>query len=363
MDMEKVLQAAGVRPEQVVDAHTLRERLSSIENDYIAVYPKLFAQGNAIAQLLQSLDSVHALRMGVVSPADLLADLARAWISPPGAEISVATYVSPGRSLISVLVLYESIDDWRALHGFIMSTWKTAGEPVAFVDDGDPMGRVSVFRQAGCRIDTAPRCPSVRYTVPCAVAGRTVEAVLDVRCLVDDAFDGARQALADAGISTPMVDQYREIVRSIGALVQNASAGGREAVAAKAAKPPSPAKQPPALPAVSEVELSGTRALHKPRASAISPGLTAAGEQDTELAATVPLRRSPAAGGSVPAAAARPSDRIVIKTGEKGEVMIDGGAASGREGAARSPDEMAATVSIRKNTGNSKNAARGPSST
>jgi hypothetical protein len=65
----------------------------------------------------------------------------------------------------------------------------------------------------------------------------------------------------------------------------------------------------------------------------------------------------------VPAVAARPSDRIVIKTGEKGEVMIDGGAASGREGAARSPDEMAATVSIRKNTGNSKNAARGPSST
>lgn len=228
MNLQRVLQTAGIDPDAIRDLHALEEPLSAIEQDYAMLYPHLTAQGATMTTFLQSAEPVHAVRMRVKDSNALLAHLLRVKAKQPQFALDPGTYTSLCADLISVLVLFEDIRHWREIHDFIMETWKVTETPCACVFPADPLQRREQFEQAGCKILPGSYIPSVRYRVPSDLAKRRIVATISVRSLMDEAY-AASQRVVGANADSPLAAHYVDIMRFVGSLGMKVAAAAHEA--------------------------------------------------------------------------------------------------------------------------------------
>ena len=223
MDLQRLLQTAGIGAGDIADLEKVNQALSSIEYDYAQLYSHLSAQAAAMTTLLQSVENVHAVRTRLKKSEQLLADLLDRKAREPQTELGPQTYTSLCTDLVSVLVLYRNMASWREIHDFVTETWHLTEAPAARVFPGDPLPRAAAFERAGCEVYSGPYVPSVTYRVSSDVGKRRTTATIDVRSVMDEAFSLCHN-VGGAERSSPVAAHYAEIMRFVASLGMKVSA-------------------------------------------------------------------------------------------------------------------------------------------
>ncbi|MBD3316477.1 MAG: hypothetical protein GF344_11875 [Chitinivibrionales bacterium] len=227
MDWRHLLRTARIEESTIDDPEDLKETLASIEQDYSMLYPHLAAQAATMTSFLQSVDRVHAVRMRLKSQEALLTELLKTKVRRPQLPLDTHHYTSTCTDLISILVLFEGMNDWQEIHDFIGRTWKTTEVPCARVFPGDPLRRGIAFERAGCKVLTGSYLPSVHYRVSSDMAKRRIVTTITTRSLMDEAFAASRRVIG-APESSPIAAHYVEIMRFVGSLGMKVAAAARD---------------------------------------------------------------------------------------------------------------------------------------
>jgi hypothetical protein len=337
MNMTRVLELSRLEPNDLTDKDALEEPLAAIERDYATLFPHLSAQGATMTSFLQSLDAVHSIRMRIKDGEALLAHLLRVKAQQPHLTLDPRTYTSLCADLVSILVLFEDMHDWRHIHAFITQTWKVTEQPCARVFRSDPLQRAEMFEEAGCTIVSGSYVPSVRYRILSDLAKRRIYTTISARSLMDEAFAVSQRVVGSLGDS-PLARQYVDIMRFVGSLGMKTAAAAYEARRSGSAEPPPEPVELPHNRDDTEEELQHTRTLRRRR--------TAPSDRDasrpTELEATTPLKRP---GNRPYDESEAASESVTIKSGD-GEIVVaaDPDTRAHRPRADEDDDEITATL-------------------
>ena len=112
--------------------------------------------GSMVAERLMQRDAVHSVGSRAKKPEHLVEKILRKSTSQGSVWATFADYRTVVTDLVGARALYLFLDDWRAIHKFILNTWDLQDPPKANVRPNDPAENKSVFSRAGCEIVERP---------------------------------------------------------------------------------------------------------------------------------------------------------------------------------------------------------------
>ena len=123
--------------------------LQEICAHHIASSPALQTAARYISDRLQTLPTIHSLKVRVKEPSHLVAKIIRKKVEKPELDFQVSTYEQLITDLIGLRALHLFKQDWLEIHQFITDTWEPQEKPTANVRTGDPEELLADFASAG----------------------------------------------------------------------------------------------------------------------------------------------------------------------------------------------------------------------
>jgi putative GTP pyrophosphokinase len=163
--------------------------LEAILEDYRLLKPKLEITGQTIVNALLTCSSIHSINYRIKHEEHLLEKVLRKMKSNPCTNITRDNYREKITDLIGVRALHIFKEDWTDIHDFIISGWKQAEKPTAYVRYGDAERILQYYRDKECDVQEHKfGYRSVHYQLLTSPGNETYQVEVQVRTLYEEAW-------------------------------------------------------------------------------------------------------------------------------------------------------------------------------
>ncbi len=163
--------------------------LEAILEDYTKLKARLEITGQTIVNALLTCSSIHSINYRIKNEEHLLEKILRRMKNNPEENITLKNYREKITDLIGVRALHIFKEDWTEIHEFIISGWKQAEKPTAYVRYGDSDMILQYYRDNDCSIQEHKfGYRSVHYQLLTSPGAETYQVEVQVRTLFEEAW-------------------------------------------------------------------------------------------------------------------------------------------------------------------------------
>lgn len=165
------------------------ESLDAVFDHYITTLDDLEVTGKAIADKLQSVPSVHSVRMRIKDPEHLIAKIIRKSVEKAPLSIDVNNYREHITDLVGVRALHLFKGEWSTIDDFIRKSWDLEETAVAYVRDGDSATLREQLEAANCAVGNHEASyRSIHYLIGSAVTKQKCLVEIQVRTVFEEGW-------------------------------------------------------------------------------------------------------------------------------------------------------------------------------
>ena len=163
--------------------------LEAILADYRKLKPALEITGQTIVNALLTCSSIHSINYRIKNEEHLLEKILRKMKICSQEQINRNNYRDKITDLIGIRALHIFKEDWSDIHDFIISGWKQAEKPTAYVRYGDSERILQYYKDKDCAIQEHQfGYRSVHYQLLTSPGAETYEVEVQVRTLYEEAW-------------------------------------------------------------------------------------------------------------------------------------------------------------------------------
>ncbi len=189
MDLPTFLQTYRFSQEQFERAGLGWDQLLAIAEDYKRQLPDLEAIARYVVDIILKNKIVHSINYRLKDPEHLMSKIVRKRLENPEAPIDLDNYQDRITDLIGIRALHLFKEDWIRIHRYLQANWELAGQPVAYVREGDSERILEFYRENECGVEFhAFGYRSVHYSLATSPNRRRYVIEMQVRTLFEEAW-------------------------------------------------------------------------------------------------------------------------------------------------------------------------------
>ncbi|MBD3321049.1 MAG: hypothetical protein GF350_08155 [Chitinivibrionales bacterium] len=201
---------------QHAPAHSVHYVDASAKDGYSSLLPQFERHAQEIAEYLNSLKAVYALKYEVCRPDEYVEKIQQIQNSGPDTPVTGSNFLACCPEVISVGVLYVNGPDLLDINRHIVDTWDLAEGPSVVLngENGGDMQRLVQREKYPVRTGD---CRSVEYRIQCGSSRKRAIARVSVRQAFEDAWYRMEQAVKDRyGEMRSVCDEQVKMLRETG---------------------------------------------------------------------------------------------------------------------------------------------------
>ncbi len=185
-----------ISQEEVDSAKLHWHELAKIYDDHKSREVLLSTTANTISQIIQGMSKVHSVRLRIKDPASLIGKIVRKRKADPNRDINYNNYKDEITDLIGIRILHLLKSDWESIHRGLFDHFSAKGKPVAYIREGDSNEWITMYKNAGCRVeDHERRYRSVHYEVKVGITKEPIIAEIQVRTIHEESWSELDHAI------------------------------------------------------------------------------------------------------------------------------------------------------------------------
>ncbi|MDC7223250.1 MAG: RelA/SpoT domain-containing protein [Spirochaetales bacterium] len=163
--------------------------LEAILENYRQIKPQLENTGQNIVNALLTCSSIHSINYRIKHEEHLLEKILRKMRGNPCETITRENYRDKITDLIGIRALHIFKEDWTGIHDYIISGWKQAEKPTAYVRYGDAERILQYYKDKECDVQEHKfGYRSVHYQLLTSPGTETYQVEVQVRTLYEEAW-------------------------------------------------------------------------------------------------------------------------------------------------------------------------------
>lgn len=202
-DRETFLSNHNITREQFDASGITWSVLDNVFDDYSSSLEDLRRKGRAIADTLQSVPSVHSVRMRVKDPESLTAKIIRKTSERPSLSVGVENYREQITDLVGVRALHLFKGDWTAIDDFIRRSWNLEEPATAYIKNGDSSVLIDRLRAADCDVKVHEAgYRSIHYLIETSLTKQKCLVEIQVRTVFEEGWSEIDHAVRYPQVSS-----------------------------------------------------------------------------------------------------------------------------------------------------------------